>query len=53
MRRIAGGGGVWSWGGTTMPAEHRDVYQPLAMDDGIVYRPNLNGVFCVFRAYAF
>ncbi len=23
-----------------MPAQHRDVCQPSAMDDGIVYRPN-------------
>ncbi len=25
-----------------MPAQHRDVCQPSAMDDGIIYRPNLN-----------
>ncbi len=40
----AGCGGLrWVWGGgITMPAQHRDVYQPSAMDDGIVYRPNPN-----------
>ncbi len=32
-----GGGGV-----ITMPAQHRDVCQPSAMDYGIVYRPNPN-----------
>lgn len=26
--------------GITMPAQHRDICQPLAMDDGIIYRPN-------------
>ncbi len=37
MQRIAGEGVEE---GITMPAQHRDVSQPSAMDDGIVYRPN-------------
>ncbi len=40
MRRIAGEGVGGE--GITMPAQHRDVCQSSAMDEGIVYRPNPN-----------
>ncbi len=42
---VLGCGGLWKrgWGqGITMSAQHRDVCQPSAMDDGIVYQPNPN-----------
>ncbi len=31
----------------TMPAQHFDVCQPSAMDNGIVYQPNLSSI-CLF-----
>ncbi len=33
-----------------MPAQHRDVCQPSAMDDGIVYRPNRGQLLCCIKA---
>ncbi len=35
-----GGGGGGCMGGDTVLAQHHDVYQPSAMDDGIVEWPN-------------
>ncbi len=48
MRRIAGGMGG---GGFTMSAQHRNVYQPSAMDDGIIYRPNPSNHDLKFEFY--
>ncbi len=37
-----------------MPAQHSDVYQPLAMDDGIVYQPNPKYIsYILLKKYVF